>query len=354
MPRKTTTRKSAKRTSTRKRSSSIGRQLRKISKERKTDIIGVALLISGVIALLGFWGRSDGDITGWIVIVLSRIAGLGAIMFPFVLLLIGFWLIFRNEKRFPILSLERLLGIILLYFNILAWIHWFTGGGWNLAKSGGGGGYIGAVFEQLLVIALGDWGAFVVLLAWMLIALAFTFDVSIPDLFRNITQRTTKTGKFIKAQVDKVPKSNRRVPIKNSEQATTITENGEGPQGFMPIQKIKNRISRVKKPISESSMEGTGRVKPTLPDGVSIERIYHSAENSIKWTLPNPDKILNPASKSAVRDNLDQERARILEETLASFNAPGHVVEIHRGPTFTQFGIEPDFIETRKGKCECE
>jgi S-DNA-T family DNA segregation ATPase FtsK/SpoIIIE len=180
MARKTTTKKSSKRTGSRKpsrkRSTPISRQLRKISKERKTDIIGVLLLISGVIALLGFWGRADGNVTSQIVMFLRWIAGMGAIMFPFVLLLIGFWLIFRNEKRFPILSLERILGIIFLYINILAWMHWFTGGGWTLAKSGEGGGYVGAVFERLLVVALGDWGAFVVLLAWVLIALAFTFD----------------------------------------------------------------------------------------------------------------------------------------------------------------------------------
>lgn len=354
MARKTSSRKSSKRTSTRKssrkRSSTISRKLRKISKERKTDIIGIVLLISGVIALLGFWGRTEGDVTGWIVMTLSRIAGLGAIMFPFVLLLIGFWLIFRNEKRVPMLSLERLLGIILLYFNVLAWMHWFTGGGWDLAKSGGGGGYVGAVFEQLLVVALGDWGALVVLLAWALISLAFTFDVSIPDLFRNITQKTLRTGKFIKEQAEKVPKSNRRVLKKIKDQTTFAAKNGEQPQGFMPIQKVKNRISGSKRTILGSSRGSIEGGRSALSDGVSIERIYHSAENSIKWTLPKMDKILNPVSKSAARDNLDQERARILEETLASFNAPGHVVEIHRGPTFTQYGIEPDFIETRKGK----
>jgi hypothetical protein len=95
MARKTTTKKSSKRTGSRKpsrkRSTPISRQLRKISKERKTDIIGVLLLISGVIALLGFWGRADGNVTSQIVMFLRWIAGMGAIMFPFVLLLIGFW-----------------------------------------------------------------------------------------------------------------------------------------------------------------------------------------------------------------------------------------------------------------------
>ncbi len=188
------------------------------------------------------------------------------------------------------------------------------------------------------------------LLAWVLIALAFTFDVSIPDLFRNITQNAAKTGKFIKKQTGKVPKTNRRISSSKMEETALFTENGEQPQGFMPLQKKKIRTPFSKKPISKISPGDAKRREAALPDGVSIERVYHSAENSINWDLPKLDKILNPISKSIVRDNLDQERAKIIEETLASFNAPGHVVEIHRGPTFTQFGIEPDFIETRKGK----
>jgi len=275
---------------------------------------------------------------------------MGAIMFPFMLLLIGFWLIFRNEKRFPMVSLERLLGIVLLYINALAWLHWRSGGGWELAKSGDGGGIAGFVFEEPIDVALGYWGAFVVLLAWVLIALAFTFDVSIPDLFRNITQNAAKTGKFIKNKTEKAAKPTRRLSSTQIEGAVPFSENGDQPQGFMPIEKKKIRISLNKKSGQKISSDNAGQKNPTLPDGVSIERVFHSAENSINWKLPEMDEILNPISKTIVRDSLDQERAKIIEETLASFNAPGHVVEIHRGPTFTQFGIEPDFIETRKGK----
>ena len=42
--------------------------------------------------------------------------------------------------------------------------------------------------------------------------------------------------------------------------------------------------------------------------------------------------------------------ARLIEETLASFGAPAHVVDIARGPTVTQYGVEPDFVETRSGR----
>jgi S-DNA-T family DNA segregation ATPase FtsK/SpoIIIE len=48
-----------------------------------------------------------------------------------------------------------------------------------------------------------------------------------------------------------------------------------------------------------------------------------------------------------VDDEFDRHRAQLIEETLDSFGAPGHVVEINRGPTITQFGVEPAFIESR-------
>ncbi len=348
--RTTSRRSSTGKKSSNRRKSTLGKQLAKISKERKTDIVGALLIILAIISVLGLVGKSDGTLTGWILLFISQIAGLGAIIFPVVLFIIGFWLIFRNEKRFPMLSLERLLGVVFIYLNILAWMHWFDGGGWNLAQAGGGGGYLGAVFERLLVVALGDWGAFVVLLAWTLIALAFTFDVSIPDLFRGATRGVAKTGKTIKKTTKKVTNAAASATRSQTHEKITFPENGEQPQGFQifdgkkgkPIIKPKSAVAKTPK---------KEREKPAnLPDGVTIEKIYHAAENKLDWKLPALNEVLDPVTKTAVSDGIDQERARVIEDTLASFNAPGHVVEIHRGPTFTQFGIEPDFIETRKGR----
>jgi S-DNA-T family DNA segregation ATPase FtsK/SpoIIIE len=78
--------------------------------------------------------------------------------------------------------------------------------------------------------------------------------------------------------------------------------------------------------------------------------VFRSSVNGLDWKLPQPEKILNPASTAVVKKSFDQDRARVIEETLASFGAAAHVVEIHRGPTITQYGIEPDFILTRTGK----
>ncbi len=76
------------------------------------------------------------------------------------------------------------------------------------------------------------------------------------------------------------------------------------------------------------------------------ESIPESAGTQL-WKLPALEEILDPPSPQTVQTHFDKERAAIIEETLASFGAPAHVVEIHRGPTIPQFGVEPDFVETR-------
>ena len=60
--------------------------------------------------------------------------------------------------------------------------------------------------------------------------------------------------------------------------------------------------------------------------------------------------ILEPGGQDQADKTFERERARLIEETLQSFGAPAKVVEINRGPTITQFGVEPDFIEGRGGR----
>ena len=68
------------------------------------------------------------------------------------------------------------------------------------------------------------------------------------------------------------------------------------------------------------------------------------------WTLPSIEHILDPSTPETVHAFQDQDRGRVIESTLASFSVPAHVIEIHHGPSITQFGVEPDFVETRNGR----
>jgi S-DNA-T family DNA segregation ATPase FtsK/SpoIIIE len=69
-----------------------------------------------------------------------------------------------------------------------------------------------------------------------------------------------------------------------------------------------------------------------------------------EWVLPSIDEMLDESAEVSIDEEFDRQRARVIEDTLSSFGAPASVVEINRGPTITQFGVEPGFIERSSGR----
>ncbi|TLN08195.1 hypothetical protein FDZ74_12285, partial [bacterium] len=78
------------------------------------DVVGVILALLGLLSLLSLLSGSNGSLTGWWVNFLRQAAGWGAFILPVALLGVGLWLVLRNIDRLPLLSVERLTGIILL------------------------------------------------------------------------------------------------------------------------------------------------------------------------------------------------------------------------------------------------
>ncbi len=65
------------------------------------------------------------------------------------------------------------------------------------------------------------------------------------------------------------------------------------------------------------------------------------------WQLPPLDILKNVAPQEGQPDN--GARARLIEETLASYGVDARVVQVNEGPTVTQFGIEPGWeVRTRQ------
>ncbi|MFH1446722.1 MAG: DNA translocase FtsK, partial [Chloroflexota bacterium] len=99
-------------------------------------------------------------------------------------------------------------------------------------------------------------------------------------------------------------------------------------------------------------MRPTARLPQTtaLPQGTSQAICNETLPQKPEWVLPDPRDILDPIHEKPIDEENDQQRARVIEESLRSFGAPAHVVEIRRGPSITLFGVEPDFIEGRNGR----
>jgi len=58
------------------------------------------------------------------------------------------------------------------------------------------------------------------------------------------------------------------------------------------------------------------------------------------WNLPPIDILDKPAEVTLDRADIDQ-RARLIEEALASYGVEAKVMQVNIGPTVTQFGVEP-------------
>jgi S-DNA-T family DNA segregation ATPase FtsK/SpoIIIE len=299
----------------------------RISPERKIDLVGIVLALVGLLTLLSLISSTRSSLTGWWVGALGFLVGWGTYVLPVALLVTGAWLILRHIERLPQVSLERLVGLGLLFVNLLAWLHLLIGSDMKLAQSGQGGGVIGGAISQALVAALGLAGGVLILAAWFLIGLVFTVDLSVADVFRWLKPvlarlRLAWTTYWANRQ-------------KAVAQPVEVEENHTLPENFTRLPRTEPRGS-----------DGSA-VQPESP-APTVTTI--SGTTAPVWSLPAIEAILDVEKPMQIDSTNDDTRARLIEETLSSFGAPSHVVEIHRGPTITQFGVEPDFTETRNGR----
>ncbi len=150
------------------------------------------MTLLGFLTLLSMLSPIKGSLTGSWVSILGQAFGWGMYLFPLILIGIGLWFVLRNFESLPQLAVERLSGLVLLFWNVLAVAHFvlmLSSGedAVSLAKASEGGGYLGGLAAGALVAVLGPGGAAVALAAWFVIALALTLDITIAEMFRALS-----------------------------------------------------------------------------------------------------------------------------------------------------------------------
>ncbi len=324
-----------------------------LSHDRKLDITGGVLAFLGLLTFIGMIATSKGSVLAPMVNGLYQFAGYAAFLLPLTFLVMGIWLILRRSEKLPHFSFERFLGIILLLFNIFTFLY-IISGPYAQAISG----YMGYLIGSRLKAGFGVPGSLVILLAWLLISLALTLDVSVPDLLRKFggligrifgRKQTASPldGDTSENPSYKVAGRQARITFK----PTTDETSHVLPREFKPLGDVQKPSSQVgvsrerpAKLFTETTKEQTSHKRT----GLEIPEQIPSSIPS-HWQIPTIEAILDPAVIEAVHTGVDQSRARTIEETLKVLGAPGKVVDIQRGPTVTRFGVEPEYLESRSG-----
>ena len=290
------------------------------SPERNLTLVGLLLTGLGLVFILGLFSSRSTPLLATIQSLLRKGFGWGSYILPFLLLVGGVLYLLRKMEGVPRLSPEQSLGVSLLYLACLTSLQFFTfpldfNASRAIAAEGLGGGYSGAYLLAPMQSTFGTAGTAIALFAWLLLSLSLTLDIPVLDLFRWVPGFTDSIRVLFR----------KLFPKKETPARPTI------PPPEIPLPDLKPQ------PKVES---GTG----------AIPQMFSDDSPKLNWVLPDVAEILNIGQDIEPNEEFDQHRAAIIEETLDSFGSPGHVVEINRGPTITQFGVEPDFIEVRGQK----
>jgi S-DNA-T family DNA segregation ATPase FtsK/SpoIIIE len=290
-----------------------------LSGSLRPEVIGILLLLVALLTLLSLIPVERGVLMQQWIRLLRLGFGWGVWLMPLCFVALGLWLIFRGLGRELGVERERPVGAILLFVLLLALVHLIAGGDGSqaLAAEGDGGGYLGYAVSNLLVSALGTPATILVLITLSLISLMMILGVWLDDVWfalKRVAQSLPSRERLLSG---KLPTREQLIPRREQ----------------LPLEASQPESPAVQ-----------GAQTLTHPQGSIFPRIIGGEQT---WHLPPIDEILESAAEQELSQAEIRERVRIIEETLGSFGVPAKVVEVNQGPTVTQFGVEPGYLERR-------
>ncbi len=348
MTRKRTRKKSTRRKSTKR--SSTSRISFSVSRSQKILIAGIGVIFLTAILALSLLSPGQGQLTAWLFNQLWRIFGWGSYFVPVITGAIGLYLVLLGMDQPPQLPIYRLLGIGLLFLVFLGFASMLAVvlsdvqiDYWQVAESGTGGGYIGGAIGSSLTALVGNLGAIFILMVLGILGAILVSGVSRQDLGNYM--KSAFSHESHDSEIEESPRRAIRLNpsrAKSSEpvQLSLMPDQQEQQQEESKAapNRGRDRVTKKKKPARSSKKS---KSTPVTANG---------QDSGYKWTLPIVSEILESGTDLDLNSASIREQVEIIEHTLESFGAPATVVEINQGPTVTQFGVEPNYIEMRNGR----
>jgi S-DNA-T family DNA segregation ATPase FtsK/SpoIIIE len=210
--------------------------------------------------------------------------------------------------------------------------------GFDTASHGEGGGLIGFAISDFLVSAIGVLGTLLILFITLCVALILLFNIPLARIFALSVQAVRNVHAFfvnlLRAWSSRPPRPvldvkplarvNPGRPPKTEPRRVETTE-AQPPPG----------VPAAQRPALAARIVGGQALAPQAP------RVHR------EWRLPNVADLLEDSVEQDISAQEIRTKVRQIEETLTHFGVPAKVIEVNQGPTITQFGIEPGFLEQK-------
>ncbi len=291
------------------------------------EIVGLVILIFGVLALLSL--RSDEP---W----LRAMLGWAAFPFAATLIVLGTVMMLRRYAGYW--SAEALVGAELVLICALGMTFLLNNDtvDWIAHSDGLDGGVFGWAIGNLLAASLGWWPAFILLLALTLMGIFLLIRYTPAIYGVHYAGRLVPVVPVLwSALIDALPKGqphpdsppDSMLPVQSTASFVPATERAAD----VPVQTKKRRTRPAGKK-GKTPLPTKTKKKQAAP------RPLRSAEHLPPMDLLSPD--------SGEYSNIDvSAQEELIESTLDDFNVPVKVVHVESGPTVTQFGVEPLYLE---------
>ncbi len=311
----------------------------------RSQTVGVLFTGIALLTLISLPGAEEGVFTRWWIGNLRAAFGVGVYLVPVIFGVTGFWLVMRSVKVDG-LDWRRPTGLLLGFLAALALAHVFMGEPEaEAALQGEGGGILGRWIGQTLIDALGVIPAvalLVVAAGGALILIAQQAFHRFALFLREQVMRGVHAWQDRRLSRGLALPSGKLSWRKRAQgwfQRLRQYGVGEGPSAHEPLPSAPTRATPAVRGAGDEATRAASQAAAPLPG-----RVIGGAQ---EWQLPVISEVLEEAGDTEISQEEIRQRARIIEETLASFGVPVKVVEVNQGPAVTQFGLQPGYIERR-------
>jgi S-DNA-T family DNA segregation ATPase FtsK/SpoIIIE len=276
-----------------------------LSGDTKRSIAAVFLIALALLAVFSLFGGA-GTFGNYFNKVMSLAFGVGRYLLPVLMIAVGFMYFRRDSESYYVFVAA---GFLIFFAAILGFIHIFypLSEMVTAAKSGQGGGFLGAALAYPALKFFGMAAGMIVLIAVALAALLLALNVPLRALLKPV--EWLKESSSAEATEDEEEKEGAKIEIEEKK-----------PSAAQKISEILKR--REEKPATVP--------RAPMPDK---QRMIAG------WKLP-PLDLLERASGKAKAGDIET-NAKIIQETFKNFGIEVEIGEISVGPSVTQYCFKP-------------
>jgi len=276
----------------------------KLKPDTVKSIFFIFFLILAILSVFSF--LQQGTIATDINLALNKYFGWGAVMVPFLFLLISF--LFTKVKS-PLREANVFFGFCIMFFSFL-----------GLFKQGFVGSFL---WEQFLAL-FSEAPTFIILFFTLIVGFVVLFDTNIAQIFKFFVKVFNGIIRYSIGQAGKIKEKKIKESAKNPLYQSEMHSNNSEP------------FSVKEKDYAKSNSKADLGVVDIAP--VFNNSPLTSSGNQ-SWVYPSMSIFDDTPGAKADRGDV-RKNAQIIEQTLDSFGITARVAEVNNSPSVTQYALE--------------